>query len=516
MNEITVTGNGSVRNLRAQTGVSLLDALRSGGVWEIDTPCGGNGTCGKCKVELFHDGAWQTALACQTRVETDLRVRVPEQAAMNYAQVPELGSLALEPGVIMQGSDAALGAAVDIGTTTLAAALYDLRSGKRLALTGEANRQRVYGADVISRIQACTAHGVAPLTDLLRRQIDEMLGGLCRAAHAERADIKKIVAAGNTVMEHLFAGLSPVSIGVAPFTPLSLFGAEYPANALGVTAAENAKLYLAPAAAGYVGGDITAGLLVTDSSRPCLLLDLGTNGEIALCAGGRVLCCAAAAGPAFEGAETAMGMPGTEGAIDHVTRAPGGGVEYTVIGGGAAKGVCGSGLIDALAVLLDMGVIDETGRMLPPDEAPATAGHSLSQRGNEAVYYLSDSVFITAGDIRKLQLAKAAVSAGISVLLEHAGIKPEEIGTVYLAGGFGNYIRPESAARIGLFAPEFLPKVTSPGNTALTGAARILLSVGEHDRAERIAQQCEYIELSCDRRFTDAYLAAMCFGEDTE
>lgn len=373
-----------------------------------------------------------------------------------------------------------VGVAIDIGTTTVALYVVDLDTGEKLRTVGGMNAQAPYGADVTSRISYCMSNGHEKLTQLIREQIDGMLagGGILDVPPSE------IVIAGNTIMQHLAAGYSPVSMGAAPFTPMSLFGETLPAwDSLPVR--KNASIYYTPAISAYVGGDITAGLLAAgfeDIEESALFIDIGTNGEIVLKHKGTYYCCAAAAGPAFEGAEISMGMAAVEGAIDHVWQGQGGNIEYSVIGGGAEpKGLCGSGLLDLLAVLLETGAVDETGRLI------------------------GAGIYMTAADIRKLQLAKAAIAGGIQVLLHYAGIKESDISMLALAGGFGSYLDPRSAARIGLFPKALLPVARSYGNTAGEGAVMALCDEASRATLEDIRKRCEYIELSSNALFNDKF-----------
>jgi len=392
-----------------------------------------------------------------------------------------------------------LGAAVDIGTTTIALHLIDRETGERLNTQSAMNAQAPYGSDVTGRIKYCADNGHELLTKIIREQISSMMIDACSACDLSPADIEYIIIAANTIMQHLLAGFSPVDMGVAPFTPVSLFGEEFPAWE-GAPVSETAKIYYTPAISAYVGGDITAGLLAAgfdDMTDPAIFLDIGTNGEIVLKHKNIYYCCATAAGPAFEGAEITMGMPALKGAIDHVKFGFDGKPEYTVIENGEPVGICGSGLLDTLAVLLDTGTVDETGRLSDYDK-----------------YYLTeqdDGVYVTPGDIRKLQLAKAAIAAGIRVLLHFAGIKEEDVKLMALAGGFGSYMDLNSAARIGLFPKKLLPVAESFGNTSGEGAALVLAQKDACKKLEKIRSQCEYIELSTMTFFNDKFIDEMAF-----
>ncbi|MGN1004409.1 MAG: ASKHA domain-containing protein [Oscillospiraceae bacterium] len=502
---LTVIGNGTRREIDAREGETVLAALRRAGLTAPEAPCGGNGTCKKCLVTV--DG--REVLACRTAVTGDHTVVIPEQNA--GAVIADAGrgvDFPLTPG---EG----LGAAVDIGTTTVVVHLYDRTSGALLGTRSGVNRQRAFGADVISRIQyAMTqADGLEQLTAAIRGQLNGYLAELCAAAGRELDELSTVTVAANTVMEHIYAGLSPASIAAAPFTPLSLFGEWQDGGAFGLP--EHTRVCLAPAVAGYVGGDITAGILASGAYRaeqPVLFLDVGTNGEMALgSADGGFLCCATAAGPAFEGAAISQGMSACDGAVSRVELTDGR-VAVSVLGGGKATGVCGSGLVDALAVMLELGAVDETGRLLPPDEAPEEALPYLEEDEDGGVRFrLAGDVCITDADVRQLQLAKAAIAAGICTLLDEAGLTEDDIACLYLAGGFGNYIRRESAAAIGLLPPSMVERIVGVGNSAGQGAAAALLSAQARDILDGLPGRCRYIELSGHKAFNDYYIDCMMF-----
>jgi uncharacterized 2Fe-2S/4Fe-4S cluster protein (DUF4445 family) len=502
--------------ISAEAGERLLSVLQRAGLPVVEAPCGGKGTCGKCRVKISREGAEEICLACRTAVTEDLEVWPSLAAQPQLAWTQDLPLPA--DGLLREGSGPALGVAADIGTTTLAVYLYDLRTGKRIAAAGEMNAQRTCGSDVISRIQYSAEHGTKILTEAVRRQLDRMIRALCGKADVSPEQVLSLSVVGNTVMEHLFAGLSPVSIGVAPFTPQSYFGSESSAAELGLSVSKDALLYLAPAVSGYVGGDITAGLLaaqVHKKSERFLFLDIGTNGEMVLGREGKYFCCATAAGPAFEGAEIAMGMSAESGAVSEVFLKPDGSVGIKVIGGGKPKGICGSGLADALALMLDLGAVNVSGRLLPAGLAPDCAARHIGKNEHGTVFYLTGdrSVFLSEGDVRKLQLAAAAIRAGISVMLEEAAVTQEEVEILYLAGGFGNYIRKESASRIGLLPPSLLHRVRGLGNAAGAGAIRALLSASEREQLRDIKERCRYIELSASAAFMEAYIDSMRFPE---
>jgi len=409
-------------------------------------------------------------------------------------------------------SNEKLGVAIDIGTTTVAMHLIDLATETRLATKSGANAQIPHGADVTSRIRHCAQNGNELLTTLIREQISSMLIDACSQAGVQPDSVVYISIAANTVMQHIVAGYSPVSLGVAPFDTVSLFGEELPAwKELPV--AKGTKIHYTPAISAYVGGDVTAGLLAAgfeDITHPALFIDIGTNGEMVLKHEGTYYCCATAAGPAFEGAEIAMGMAAEPGAIDHVSLKQADAssassedstppqLNFSTIGGGKPTGLCGSGLLDILAVMLETGDVDETGRLLGNDK-----------------FWISkeDDVYITAGDVRKLQLAKAAIAAGIQVLLRFARLTIEDVKSLALAGGFGSYMDLQSAARIGLFPKSLLPDAKALGNTAGEGAVLAVNSEDVRERLKKIRADCEYVELSSIAFFNDKFVEQMAFED---
>lgn len=400
------------------------------------------------------------------------------------------------------------GVAVDIGTTTMVAYLMNLSTGETVDVASALNPQRVYGGDVISRSDFASQSEAN--AQAMQRLVVDKLGGMIEdMARRKGVDLERIfhvVAVGNTTMMHLLCGLTTRNISVSPFIPAVTDEITVPARELGF-ALPNALVTAGPCVAGYVGADTVACVLdcgMDRARRLCLMVDIGTNGEIALGNREGIVCCSTAAGPALEGAHIKHGMGGVSGAISRVRLDSG--VELDVIGGGRAQGICGSGLVDAIAGMLDRGYIDEMGGM-DEDELGELAGED---EGRPALR-LTEDIMITQRDVREVQLAKAAIAAGIETLVRQRGCSWDDIGALYLAGGFGNYIDRERAARIGLLPRQLLDRMRPVGNAAGAGAQRMLLSEAELDRASAIARGMTYLELSARPDFQELFVDGMCF-----
>lgn len=497
MSSIEVGCGGKVHTVQVNDNETLLAALRKAG-FSVPAACGGRGKCGKCRVKI--NGVQR--LACKVIPTDGDTVELPEAAA--GAILTDTVSIAA-PKVAQSG----IAAAVDLGTTTVAVRIYDLENTAELRTLSAWNAQAAYGGDVISRIRYTMDEpdGLHELSALVRRQTEELILDALADCGRDKAGLRSVFLAGNTVMQHIFAGLPVRSIATAPFKPETLFEAPTGDKLLG------AELSYAPCVAGYVGGDITAGLLASDlcsAGGSSLFLDIGTNGEMALVSGGRVSCCAVASGPAFEGAGISCGMPALSGAVSHVRYDHG--FLYDVIGAVEPVGICGSGLIDLAATLLKLGCIDNGGRLLPPELAPGSLRRYIRPDGQgNGVFHLTESVYLTAADVRSLQLAKAAVAGGVEVLLARHGIKAGDLSRVCLAGGFGNYIDPKSAMTLGML-PEISPeRLHCLGNTSLAGASMAAVDPECRRELRSCAEKCEYIELSGLREFTEAFTDNMTF-----
>lgn len=392
--------------------------------------------------------------------------------------------------------------AVDIGTTTIAAYLFDLQSGKNLDVYLSLNPQRAFGSDVISRINHTITQkdGLTELQGLLVKELNHIIEIFCKKNSINSSDLYEIVVVGNPVIMHLLLGIPCKNIANAPYIPSFTSKMEIKAAELGLNINPEAYLVTLPLISGYIGADTVAAVLacgMAEDDEISLLLDIGTNGEIVLGNREELLSCSTAAGPAFEGVGISFGIGGVDGAIDHVDlkKIP----IYTTIGGTAPKGICGSGIVDTVAELLKYKIIDNTGMF---SEEYGKKHFILDKKSN---------IYVTQQDIRQIQLAKAAISAGIKVLVKHMQISLDKIKNVYLAGGFGNYINIESAAIIGLIPPELKKRVKLIGNGAGTGAIMCLLSEDMMKKACLIKDSIRYLELSNLAAFSKKFINGMYF-----
>lgn len=408
------------------------------------------------------------------------------------------------------GSDEnSYGVVIDIGTTTIAVCLINTTTKEIIASVGEQNAQAPYGADVISRIHqeiewrnnGCK--GENPLSHAITSQINALLQQLLQKYHLE--DVDFIVFTGNTTMMHMLCALPGEFISKAPFIPVLQNAQRLHAEELAIHS--QAVCYLMPCISSYIGADIVASLLAANAHHPqdpFILIDLGTNAEIVLSYADKFLSCSAAAGPCFEGATLSCGMAGQKGAIDKVRADSEKGFTFTTIGNSPAKGICGSGVLDILALLLDKKIVDETGRL--EENVPEFSAYLH----NDA-FYLTDNVYLSQKDIREVQLAKSAVRAGIEILLKEASLTFADINKLYLAGGFGSALRKESAVRIGLIPQELEERVHVLGNGASFGALRYMTEAHVREGVDELIQKMHYIELSSHMGFSDAYIENMIF-----
>lgn len=530
---VELVTKGRTETIIGQKGESLLNLLRRYGI-SLAADCGGMGRCGKCRIKAwglppsledqkFFSPAelaegWRLACtakvneAMKVAVEPDRELEVLMEDGMDEAEIDPPVCWKKMPGILNVTLEAAreeegmylirngcavergvgashFGLAVDVGTTTLAVYLVDLKSGKTVAKRGGVNPQRAYGADVMSRIQRANEGDLEPLSAAVRQEIVRLAEEVCFEADLELNRIVHTVAAGNTAMTHLLLGLPCRSLGQAPYRPRLLNGIEMEGKAVGLP---GRYVTVLPGVGGMVGSDIAAGMVacgMDEAERPSMLVDLGTNGEIVLGDKTGFVACATAAGPAFEGAGLSQGMAALPGAI--VSVGWDGTLTVDTIQRETPIGICGSGALDGLAALKRAGVLDETGRL---------AGEAFE---------LATDVFLSQKDVRQLQLAKGALRAGIEMLLERFRMRAGDMETLWLAGGFGSRLNAKSAAEIGLIPAALEQKVRFVGNGSAAGAKKCLLSRNAMARIGTIQQRTRLVELAGESRFQKVFMMHM-------
>jgi len=593
-NQIDITVIGYDKKIKARSGQSLMNVLRGAGM-PVEFPCGGCGTCGKCRVKVNNPPPPKEEesmllsqeeltkgirLACLYTVERDMEIeplfgnqksvvleksyigefsmdppikkvvfRLPEQAKagitmeeqlMEFVGCPVDAEYRLEilkslsdrgfinssdinsskvseyTAIIRDGKIAGIedgntsgflyGVAVDIGTTTVVVSLINMKNGREEAVKSDLNPQKQYGQDVLSRISFAKERKEQLL--LLRNSITGCINGLIdKAAGSSGIDKKyiyEISVAANSTMMHLFLGLNPESIGYAPYSPVLKGEIEIEADDLGLMISPFGKVYCLPAISGYVGADITAGIFATGmhkKSERSLLMDIGTNGELVLFDGQELIACSSPAGPALEGVNISCGMRAAEGAIEEVRITDE--VDIKTIGNTEPFGLCGSGIIDICSELIKLNIIDASGKIDTKalQDLPKNVAARIVARDGKPAFIVTEpgethGVYMTSRDIRQVQLAKGAIWAGITALLEQGGLRPEDLEKVYAAGAFGAHLRPESLIGIGMAAVEWKHKISFVGNTSKAGAMMCLLSKKAREEIKQLSNKVRYIELS--------------------
>lgn len=613
MNNFKITFDPGGEELVVPEGTTIKEAITTLGL-DFDFPCGGRGSCGKCRIKILEKVLPPTEkeieyldkkellegihLACETKIYDDIIVQLntgKEQVhnilqssveraftvepllKKNYLEVelPSLndqksdlkrlkemltlqnhnyGDLKIDIPILQNlpfllreaqhhitvvtddnkilGIEAGdttekmLGVAFDIGTTTIVAYLLDLYTGKELAVASSLNPQVKFGADVISRTTYANQNidGLKIMQASLLKVLDKLIGDTLEKSGMLRDEVYSISVVGNTCMHHLFLGLSPKYIAAVPYVPVVGESLTLKASELQFHINPAGRVFLLPNIAGFVGADTVAVILATEMDKGeeiKLAIDIGTNGEMVLGSSENLFACSTAAGPAFEGAQISSGMRGAVGAIDHVHFNET--MTYTVIGNEKPQGICGSGLLDTIAGLVELGIINKRGRLLSPEQftnptAKFYEKHIIEHDGANAFLVIPEAetdhgrpIMITQNDITSLQLAKGAISAGIKILVEECGITIADIKEVLLAGAFGNYMDPRSACIIGLIPRELEDKIRMVGNAAGTGSRLALLSKSEYKRSDTIATTVKYIELAAQKHFNKEFAKGMQF-----
>ncbi|MBN2522848.1 MAG: DUF4445 domain-containing protein [Bacteroidales bacterium] len=493
MFKIKIIKHDNIRLIESVESCSLLDILRNNG-YNIYAPCGGRGTCGKCTVKVTGEGE---VISCKYYPDKNTEVILPgeDEASILVHQTEYLEDLPFRLSNSGYSSSNPYGVAIDIGTTTLVFYFLSLVSGQIEKISSALNPQMRYGADIITRINYCQEHenGLSELQNSVVEIINNEFDTFRSTRNLHRGNLERVVIAGNTTMLHLLLGEDPVSIALAPFKPKFTDKQIKKGSSTGLNTNENCEVITLPCLAAFIGADILAGLAALKPLyNSYLFLDIGTNGEIALVKDGRILACATAAGPAFEGANISCGMAAVNGAISGFS----GPESYKVIGNSEPVGICGSGIVDIVAYLLKSDLIDETGLL------------------KETFVISSEKkIEVTQQDIREIQLAKSAIYSGIRILMNMAGLFFSDIDALYLAGGFGNYINIKSAIEIGLLPFEMKDIIYPVGNSAVIGALQYLKSDEFEERINKTLKNSEYVELFTINEFPAAFALNMNFAK---
>ncbi len=472
----TITILPEDRRISAAPGENLLSLLRREDL-APHAPCGGKGTCGKCMVLV--NGMEQ--LACQTYVTEDLYIELLGKGEnATILSKGTNGILSVDEG--LEGNLLA----IDLGTTTMVCYLLD-KHGQEMAVASALNSQGAYGADVVSRIQAALDGQQAEICACVRKGLTALILEACSKANTAPDTIARIALVANPCMQQLLMDISPKNLAKVPFAPLLTQWKIIPAEDI-FPVCPNAEFVVVPDISGYVGADTMGCVLSTGMYQKetiTLMVDIGTNGEMVMGNQHRMAACSTAAGPALEGANIRFGMRGSIGAIDHVTW-DGGNLKIHVIGETKAKGICGSGLIDAVSEMLKHGIINHRGRIVSDEQ----------EFEGERAFYLTEDICLTQSDIRQVQLAKGAIAAGVELLAKQLEIDLTDIHEVLLAGAFGSFIEPQSACTIGLLPPVLLPKIHAVGNAAGSGAKMIVCSQSSQALAGELSREIEFLELA--------------------
>ena len=518
---VKVIDNDRTYTVMVKEKQSLLEALIAEDQG-ISAVCGGRGTCGKCKVKVLSGYLPQTTadktyfseeelqdgmrLSCKAYPSEPLQITLQFQKEATFEVLSDYGEEGTNFADREESEKQDLGIAIDIGTTTIAVQLLAMESGKKLATHTSINHQRSHGADVISRIMASTQGKGAELQELIRKDLSEGIRKVLEKTEMSPTQVKEVVIAGNTTMIHLLMGYDCKGLGEYPFTPVNIDMITDSYEKIVGDDLLDATVYILPGISTFVGGDIVAGLYTCDvdtDDEYSLLIDLGTNGEIALGNKERIMVTSTAAGPAFEGGNITFGVGSIEGAISGVTINEKG-TSVKTIADKPAVGICGTGVIEAVSELVKAELVDETGCL---DDEYFDDGYPLAE-GTDGT-----QIMLTQADIREIQLAKAAVRAGVETLFLRYGITKEAVSHVYLAGGFGFKLDCEKAIAIGMLPECFGNKIEAVGNSSLGGVVRFLLAKEERERVSAIGKDAVEINLSADKDFNQLYMESMYFEE---
>lgn len=529
------------RRMTVVEGTTLLQAAREGGL-NLEAPCDGRGSCGKCRVtvsgQLAPPDEFEVSqlgdllctglrLACRTKISGSVQAQIENNGSESFVALTEARSSQwiFDPPVrsLDRAGRPCYGIALDIGTTSIAAELIDLVNGKSLGMEACLNPQTAYGGDVLTRISFAAEHTSG--TQMLQAKAAEGISSLIERLTAVHSigseDIYEMVVAGNTTMLHLFLGVSPRSLAQAPFRPVFTEQVVVSPAKVGLLMAPGGTITLLPSAAAFIGADIVAGLLAVGRrfySRTALFIDIGTNGEIVASKNGKLAATSSAAGPALEGMNISCGCRAEAGAIEAVAIDCNYNLTIEGIGNAPLRGICGSGLIDLVAELVRCGVIEPNGRFAQKNKLATVLASRLVPVNERPAFLVSEEghIYLSQKDVRQVQLAKGAIAAAINLLLQKLDISYADLEEVLVAGAFGAHLKPSSLIGIGLLPPECQEKIRFVGNTAKEGAKAVLLNRQAASDVVDLAQAIEVIDLSCQPEFQDCFIRALSYPDKTK
>lgn len=512
--------------LEMKEGDTIMQAAKRCGIY-IDAPCGGNGSCKKCVVQIKIQGEKKNVCACQTVVTEHMEIWIPKKET--HKILLEGWKKEIQWNPVLTEEERKVGAymaAIDIGTTTLAGYLINGNTGEVAAKASLLNPQTAYGADIMERCRYSLQHGIKQLKEAVLGGINEILFLLSQEAGIELNEIMAFSVAGNPCMNHIFGEFSLQSLVEVPYRPAFYHSIKDRASKYHLNINKNALVLLLPNIGGFVGSDTVMAMLCADfDNTDCnvFLIDIGTNGEMAVGNRHKRIACSTAAGPAFEGVNIACGMRGANGAIDHVSMVNGQ-LSISTIGGEKPIGICGSGLIDVVALMVTYGFVDCTGRIAEKNELTHLEAkknqHRIYETNGEKAFLLVSpkvtgngrEIYISQQDIRELQLAKGAILAGIHTLLRKMELEEQQVEKVYLAGAFGFYLTKENACKIGMIPKAWKDKILLLGNGAGEGAKEVLINKEHLYRSERLAKETEFLELASSDEFQKEFMKCMDFN----
>lgn len=546
------------KSIAVEAKTTIQKAADKAGI-QLETPCGGAGTCGKCKVRVSDlekvemlasakklsdaDRENNIVMACKTKVIGDVTVYTSIDKEVNQTmQIISKGKtlevtlknsftkkyIEHETHVYRAGELAAIeegdttkwlyGLTVDIGTTTLVTALIDCLSGEEIDAISSLNPQCQYAQDVVSRINytSNTDNGLQVLYKAVLDEINHMLSELCERNNIEPQYIYEAVYSGNTTMVHLATNTDPYSIGQYPYVPIIKGGNCISAAENGLQIASCGQIYLPPIISSYIGADIVSGVLASEldqMNKNVLFIDIGTNGEMVLTLNGKMTATSTAAGPAFEGMNITFGMRAGSGAIESFEIDEAYQVKVKTIGDKKAKGICGSGLFDIVGELVRVGVIEKNGRIIKADRCtlPPSIKDRITKYEGKAAFQITEDVYLTLMDIRQIQLAKSAIRAGIEAMIGLNEVSSKEIDLVYIAGSFGYHLKPKSLIHVGIVPAELESRIRFIGNTSKTGGSAFLLNTDCREKMKNTVKKITALELSTYPNFEALFVNCMSF-----